>query len=70
MHEWKYCEGEFPRGQLHWLIRLIKGWLGPANTIKEVFETMVVDKCLRELPTHLVKTVSHGNPTTVLGWSS
>jgi len=26
---------------------------------------MVVDKCLRELPTHLVKTVSHGNPTTV-----
>ena len=26
---------------------------------------MVVDKCLRELAIHLVKTVSHGNPTTV-----
>ena len=64
----KYSTGEpiqrvsLRRGQLFQLARLVKGWLGLAQSVAEVLETIAIDKCLRELPTSLLRTVSQSDP--------
>ena len=64
-HAWTYTEGESPRGQLYQLTRLVKGWLVPAQSVAAVLETVAIDKCLRELPTSLLRTVSQSNPQSM-----
>ena len=47
--DWKYTEVESPRGQLYHLIHLVRRWLCLTKTTSEMLETLVIDKCLREL---------------------
>lgn len=64
-HGWTYRDDESPRGQAFELVRLVKGWLGSARSVAELLETIEVDKCLRELPPTVLRTVSQSNPQTM-----
>uniref|UniRef100_A0A6Q2Y5Y9 SCAN box domain-containing protein n=1 Tax=Esox lucius TaxID=8010 RepID=A0A6Q2Y5Y9_ESOLU len=64
-HAWKYRDEKSPRGKLFHLIRLVKVWLNTRRSTAEILETLVIDKCLPELPPPMQRVVGQVHPTTV-----
>ena len=64
-HGWTYRDGESPSVQSLQLVCIVKGWLGSTQSIAELLMTITVDKCLRELPPTLLRTVTQSNPQTM-----